>query len=371
VRPIALACAVAALASSGAAVVVELHLQAWDTSSLVRMHDKLGIAKLAVQDDPTFKLRGESGFYDGAYFYAIARDPIATGRAHELLDEAPYYWGHPGYGWLAWLASGGGRPTAVPDALLAVGLLSIFAAGFVASLLARALGWTRGSTGWEGLFVAVNPGLVYSAVHDLAEPLSAALLLGGLLAYARAHRLAAAAAFGLLVFSKEQFLLVPLAVAAWELVRREARLRDVLPYAACLLPAAGWWIYARLRLGAWFTTGDNALAFPLSGWKRALVDAGTNTYSPDGVRSVSAEATLVVIAAILFLLAAAALLALRLRGPVEPVYLLLAIVAACLAPRATTLLRDALRNTSVLLTLVPFVIAAGAIRRGSVPAPES
>ena len=42
--------------------------------------------------------------YDGAYFYAIARDPIATGQAHRLLNEAPYYWGHPAYGWLAWLA---------------------------------------------------------------------------------------------------------------------------------------------------------------------------------------------------------------------------------------------------------------------------
>src|SRR5512141_1483111 len=102
-----LACAVAALASAGAAVVASLHWVAWDTSALVRMHDSLPLAKLALHDQPTFRLRGESGFYDGAYFYAIARDPVATGQAHELLDEAPYYWGHPAYGWLAWLASAG------------------------------------------------------------------------------------------------------------------------------------------------------------------------------------------------------------------------------------------------------------------------
>jgi hypothetical protein len=136
-----LVCAVLALAAAGAGVIASLHWEGWNTTSLVRMHDKLGVAKLAVRDDSTFKLRGESGFYDGAYFYAIARDPIATGRAHHLLDEAPYYWGHPAYGWLTWLASGGGQPTAVPDALLAVGLLAIFVAGAAASLLAQAIGW--------------------------------------------------------------------------------------------------------------------------------------------------------------------------------------------------------------------------------------
>jgi len=39
-------------------------------------------------------------------------------------------------------------------------------------------------------------------------------------------------------------------------------------------------------------------------------------------------------------------------------YLLLAVVTACLVPKATVLQRDALRNVAVLLTLVPFVIAS-------------
>src|SRR5258706_7573263 len=121
-----LACAVIALASAGAGVIASLHWQGWNTTSLVRMHDKLGVAKLAVHDDSTFRLRGESGYYDGAYFYAIARDPIATGQAHHLLDEAPYYWGHPAYGWLAWLASGGGHRTPSLKARLPIGLAPAF-----------------------------------------------------------------------------------------------------------------------------------------------------------------------------------------------------------------------------------------------------
>ena len=94
--------------------MVELHWQSWDTSSLVRVHDNLPLAKLAQRDDPRFRLRGDAGFYDGAYFYAIARDPLARGEAHSMIEEAPYRYGHPAYGWLAWLASGGGRPAAVP-----------------------------------------------------------------------------------------------------------------------------------------------------------------------------------------------------------------------------------------------------------------
>ena len=163
-RSISIVCALAALAAAGAGVVASLHWQEWDTTALVRMHNTLPLAKLAVHDDPGFRLRRTSGYYDGAYFYAIARDPLATGQAHKLLEEAPYYWGHPAYGWLTWLTSAGGRPGAVPDALLVVGLVSIFVAGATASLLAGSLGWTP----WGGLVVALNPGLVFSVIGATA-----------------------------------------------------------------------------------------------------------------------------------------------------------------------------------------------------------
>jgi hypothetical protein len=256
-------------------------------------------------------------------------------------------------GWLGWLLSAG-QARAAPAALLAAGLASLLAAAVAASLLGRALG----RQGWEGMFVAANPGLIYASVHDLAEPLSAALMLGGLLAYTRGRRLAAAACFGLLVLSKEQFVLVPLAVAAWELLRARARVREPWLLVACILPAVCWWVYARVHFGEWFTSGDTALTFPLSGWRRALVDAGVGTYSPDGALNMADESTLVVLAALLVLLALAGLLALRLRAPTDAAYVVIGVIAACLAPNATTLLRDALRNVSVLLTLVPFVIAS-------------
>jgi hypothetical protein len=309
------------------------------------------MAKAARAHDPGVRTV-PVGAYDGQFYWGIAVDPIATGDVHQAFDAASYRYGHPLLGWLGWLLSAG-QARAVPYALLLVGLATIFAAGFLASLLGRG----RGSSGWEGLFVACNPGLLYSAAHFLTEPLSAALLLGGLLAYVRGRWLLAAGCFGLLVLSKEQFVLIPLALAAWELLRGRSRVREVAVFGACLVPAVGWWIYARLQLGAWFTTGDNALAFPLSGWKRAIVDAGSQSYSADGQQSVSAEATLVVVVALLVLLAVALLVALQLRTPVHAIYVPLMLLALCLAPRATVLLRDVLRNLSVLLLLVPFVVA--------------
>jgi hypothetical protein len=51
------------------------------------------------------------------------------------------------------------------------------------------------------------------------------------------------------------------------------------------------------------------------------------------------------------------------------IYLLLGLVAVCLAPNATVLLRDALRNTSVLVAIVPFVIAFLPLRPTSTARP--
>jgi hypothetical protein len=346
------ACGGLALVAAVLALIPVLRPVDWSLTALPRVAANTGMGAAARARDPNFHTVA-TGDYDGQFYWGIAVDPIATGDVHQAFDTASYRYGHPLLGWLGWLLSGG-QATAVPAALLAVGLLSIALAAFAASLLGLALG----GRGFAGLFVALNPGLIYGADHDLAEPLSAALMLGGLLAYARGRRIAAAACFGLLVLSKEQFVLVPLAIAGWELVRRRGRARDAAVFVVCLLPAVGWWIYARLQLGAWFTSGGDAIGKPLAGWWRALTDAGINTYARDAVQNVSAESELVVLVALLLLLAVAGVFALRLRGPVDVTYLLLAIVAACLAPKATVLQRDALRNVAVVLTLVPFVIAS-------------
>ncbi len=356
------ACAALALCAAVLALLPVLRPAGWSLTALPRVASNTGMGAAARARDPGFHTVG-TGAYDGQFYWGIAVDPLATGDVHQSFDSAPYRYGHPLLGWLGWLLSAG-QARAVPAALLAVGLASIMLAALAASVLERGLG----GRGWSGLFVALNPGLIYAAVHDLAEPLSAALLLGGFLAYARGRRVLAAVCFSLLILSKEQFVLVPLAIVAWEAFRRRGRPADWLILGVSMLPAAGWWIYVRVQLGGWFTSGDNALGLPLAGWKRALVDSGIHSYAADGVQSASGEATLVVLVALLLLVAFATLSALRLRGPVEVAYVLLVVVFACLAPRATVLLRDALRNAAILVALAPFVIAARPL--GSVGRPR-
>jgi hypothetical protein len=204
----------------------------------------------------------------------------------------------------------------------------------------------RGRSGWEGLFVALNPGLISSAVNDLAEPMAAALILGAFLALVRGKRVAAWVCLALLPLAKEPLIVIPLAVVAWELVQR--RRRGALVVATAVIPALLWWAYARIQLGAWFTSGDTALGKPLVGWYRAFLNQGT-----------LGDITIAIFL-VLFLLAA--LRAFRVRGPAELSYLALAALAVCLAPNATVVFTTAMRNTAFLLVLVPFVIASPSLQ---------
>jgi hypothetical protein len=350
-------------------VVASLHWQAWDTASLVRMRASLPIAQLAVRDQPDFPLRKRSGFYDGAFFYAIARDPLATGEAHGLMtqttfdsrhqvNEAPYYWGHPAYGWLAWLASGGGRPRAIPDALLAVGLLSILIAGAAASGLARAIGWSP----WGGLAVALNPGLVLAVDHDTSEPLGAALLLLGLVVYARGRRAWAVGLFAALCFVKEPLVLVPLALAAWELWRTR---RPPL-VAAAVVPAVLWWLYVRIHLGAFPSgQGGQRLVAPLSGWWRGLLDAASQSWNKGVDTAQLGEAAVPLIVVVGLAIVVGCIYAFRARTAVDVVFLALALLYACITSKGVQYPKDLMRELALVLTLLPFVIAARSVPEDS------
>jgi hypothetical protein len=302
------------------AMIPSLRSAGWSVTALPRVGAGTAMADAARRVDPSFRLV-DQGSYDGQFYWGIAVDPVARGNVHQAFDTASYRYGHPLLGWLGWLLSAGQAPAAAA-ALVVVGLLA--------------------------LFVALNPGLLYSAAHDLAEPLCLALLLLALIGFVRERRTLLLVSLVLLPLAKEQLVLVPLVLAVW-------RRRDAPRILATILPAVGWWIYARLTLGAWFTSGDNALGVPFVGWARALARAGVNSYNADPGTNQLGEATIVVLVALLALLALAAIRALRLRAAVDPIYLALAAVAACLGPIATALERDALRNTAILLALVPLV----------------
>jgi hypothetical protein len=362
-----LACGSLALLLTVVSLVPLLRPEGWSLTALPRVSPpSTPMGERAHAIDPHFKT--VTNAYDGQFYWGIAIDPLARGYIHQRFDNASYRYGHPLLGWLGWLVSGDGARR-VPAALLAVCLASMFAAGAAAARLGQLLG----RSGWQGLFVALNPGLIFAATHDLTEPLSAALMFGGLIAYLRGRRVFAAVCFALLILSKEQFALVPAGLALWDLVRSRRRFVDAAILASSILPAAAWWIYARVQLGDWFLSGSWVLGAPLAGWRRTLTDAGTWSYVSGYYQFLTGESILAVVVPLLALLALAGLCALRLRTPVDVVYLLLGALVACLAWGGTYILRDALRNVALLLTLVPFVLVATpvVVAAGRERAPDS
>ncbi len=354
-----LACGVLAVALVATAMVASIRPEGWSLTALPRVDAATPMGAAARARDPLFHTV-HPGAYDGQFYWGIAVDPIATGDVHESFDTASYRYGHPLYGWLGWLFSAG-QARAAPDALAAIGLVSMLLAGIAAGLLGRA----GGGRGWAGLFVALNPGLLYAASHDLAEPLCALLLLGGLLAYRRGNRAAAVACFVLLPLAKEPLVVVAVALAAWGLARRQTNIREALLLCATTLPAAAWWLAMRIHLGAWFFKGEHtAFSSPLEGWRRAILDAGVFSYSPDPTRAQLGETNLIVVVALGGLLLVMGLAALRLRTRFDAVFLPQLALIACLAPAATVNQRDLLRVTSIVVALTPFVLTAGGSGEG-------
>jgi hypothetical protein len=314
----------------------------WNVTALATVGAHTQLARDAREIDPDFWLVDRPG-YDGQFYWAIAVDPLATNRLHRGVDNASYRYGHPLLGWVGWLLSGG-QASAAAGALLAAGLISLATAAALAALLAR--GFARAT--WAPLFVCCNAGLLFSSIHDLAEPLAAALLLSAVWAVERRPRLAVGLCV-LLPLAKEQLVLVPIVFAAWEL-RRNRRLAAA--YLVAIVPSIVWWAAMRVHLGSWFTSGDTALGAPFAGWRRAILDASAGAATND-----HGDPRLFILIALGGLLVVASVRALRSRTRIDAVFLALVVVAICLAPNATVILRDALRNTALLVALAPFVLA--------------
>ena len=369
VNGIALVCAITAVAL---AWIAALGTMGGDgVSALVHVSDKEPMAAFVPSG---FKLFGEGAHYDGVYFYAIAADPFADGFPHQIIDLAAYRYGHPGYGWLAWAASGGGDRGAIPYALVAVSLAGIAIAAALVSLLAQEVGMSP----WWGLSVALNPGLLFAVTADTSETVGLALALGAVLAWSRGRYFIAGLALFAGCFTKEPLLLIPVALAVWEglvFVRRRT-IRSLaakgMALAAGPLAYIVWVFHVRSVLGVLPSSQINQLSFPLDGWigtaerARGLTE-GTNFDLPQvGMVTVP---LLVVVGGLLLLGIGRAL---RLSRPLDTVFIALAGLALCTNWVVLLFPKDLVRTVALPLALLPFVLCGRgpAIGGGSENTPE-
>jgi hypothetical protein len=320
------------------------------------------IAAFARASDSQFQFVNPEGHGDGSDYYAIARDPVATGQEHRAIDDAAYRYGHPGFSWVAAAASGG-QPSLLPWAFLLVGLASMGLAAGVASLVASGWGWSP----WSGLFVALQPGLIYAVTIDTSEPLGVGVLALVVLLWQRGRWKGAILLLVLLCFVKEWFVVVPLALAGWEAAqsRRSGGGKDtwrrLTGLAVSPVPLAIWHVYLRSSFGEWpAQAAPAAFDIPPLGWLRTMrgeASLGTGNFDLINVGHVGLP--IVVVAAAVLLIGT--LRALRLRTPVDAIFL--GFVPIIVSLNSLTLLypKDLLRTLAVPTSLLPAVVAG---RRG-------
>ncbi len=364
---IPLLCAVCALALGGFTARVASAPYGHRVSALVHMSASDGVATQARASDTNFAFVPPGSHYDGTYFYAVARDPLARGAEHTRIDVAAYRYGHAGLGLLAFLVSAG-RPHAIPRALLAINLLAMAMAAWCASRLAVELGRSP----WAGMLVGLSPGLLYAVANDTSEPLSAALLGAGLLAWHRGcHRLAALV-FVPMCLTKEPLVLVPAAIGLWEVVcglrgrpsargREPAALRqwttDVVALAVGPLVFVGWLAYLQARFGQSPLGGTQGrLTRPLGGFLDSVrFAAGLVTGDANSSQIGGAALPMLVVTAAALLLGC--LVAARVRTALDLAYLATAGVALCVSLLAVAYPKDLLRITVIPALLLPAVLA--------------
>lgn len=152
---------------------------------------------------------GSNG-YDGQFYYRLALDPANLHRtAFGITLDHPYRLERIGYPALAWLFSLGHHRLA-PIALVVVNVLALTAIGLLGGMLAV---WSGRHALW-GLLVAGYFGFFKSVGCDLTEPVAAACLLGGVLAYRREHPAMAGLLFGYGALTRETVIIAPLAILA-------------------------------------------------------------------------------------------------------------------------------------------------------------
>jgi hypothetical protein len=122
-----------------------------------------------------------------------------------------------------------------------------------------------------------------------------------------------------------------------------------------------WWIYVRIQLGAFpFGQGSERLTVPLRGWERALLDAASQSWNNgvDTAQLGQAAVPLIIVVGLAILIAG--VYALRLSNVVHPAFLAIALLYACITPNGVQYPKDLFRELALVLTLLPFVLAARA-----------
>jgi hypothetical protein len=185
--------------------------------------------------------------FDGQFYLFLALDPR---HAKDYMDMPAYRYSRIGYPILA-RGMSGGHSAAIPYLMIFINLAAVVAGALAAAILLR----RRGASPWLALLYGFFPGVIFSALRDLGEPLAFAL-----------------AAWAVVVFDARSWrrLLGSAGLCAYALLTREtAALFPAILFLSLLFAGgsvANW--AARIRGNAVRAAAFAAVAFaPMFAWR--------------------------------------------------------------------------------------------------------
>jgi hypothetical protein len=227
-------------------VALRLHSYDWNPTGFVHAGGRF--VDPAAAPHGLIVRAGEVGF-DGAGYYRLALNPFtSSANEHGIeLDLPAFRQQRIMYPLIAWAASFGGRPGAVPWALIAVNVAALFAVAVLGAMLARALG----RSAWWGLALAAYPGFAVALGLDTAEIVAASFALGGAWMLVRSKPGWATACLVAAMLTRETTLLFALGVGVAWAIERGAGRKTTYPATVFAIPISGYVIWQALLWARW------------------------------------------------------------------------------------------------------------------------
>jgi hypothetical protein len=226
-------------------------------------------------DHPTTHAERLIDGMDGQAFGEIALDPAMTHAARQFgsKPDAAYREARPVYGWVTYGASLGGDAAQVANTLLVLSVLSVALLAAAAGAFARRIG----RPALSGALVVLVPGAAITVfAPGSADAFGAAVAFAGLAWWLRTRHRGAIALFCIAGLTRETLLVVPVALAAYELWSHRSRVARIL-----LVPVvvyAAWIAVVYARVGALPTDARTGrLGIPFLGLAHAMVHWSTTS----------------------------------------------------------------------------------------------
>jgi hypothetical protein len=205
--------------------------------------------------------------HDGQLYYLVARDPLGTGDTPEAIAKFDDNGARYRYRRILFPLLAGGFGQLGARATLFGMILWLAVAMGLATVAIADLSFQLNLRGGVVLVAAVNAGALVSVLLLTADALAVALALTGIALSLRSRTGWAVTTFALAALTKEVYLLVPWALAAW--TGRQHRGRALALAVLPVLPIAAWSGWVAMSLPSATTAVEN-VGVPLVGIFEAM-----------------------------------------------------------------------------------------------------